>query len=49
MEVLLGEHRRRCEQRHLLPTHRSLERRPQRELRLAKPDVAAEEAIHGPI
>ena len=46
MEVLLGEHCRRREQRDLLPTHRRLERRPQGELRLAKPDVATQEAIH---
>src|SRR3954470_8829985 len=45
-EVLLGEDRRRREDEHLLAVVRRLERGPERDLRLAVADIAADEAVH---
>src|SRR5262249_55189393 len=47
-EMLLREHRRRAEHRDLLALHRHAERRAERDLGLAEPDVAADEAVHRP-
>ncbi len=44
--VLLGEDRRRGEHEHLLAVVGGLERRAQRDLRLAVADVAADQAVH---
>ena len=46
--MLLREHRRRAEERHLLARHRDAEGGAQRDLGLAEADVAADEAIHRP-
>ena len=45
-EVLLGEQRGGHQHRDLLALHHGLERRAQRDLRLAEPDVAADQAVH---
>ena len=45
-EVLLGQDRRRDQHHHLLAVDGSLVGRPQRDLRLAVADVAADEAVH---
>src|SRR3954454_8815388 len=45
-EVLLREDRRRREDEHLLAVVRRLERGPERDLRLAVADIAADEAVH---
>ena len=45
-EVLLGEDRRRHQHEHLLAVVGRLERGPQRHLRLAVADVAADQAVH---
>ncbi len=45
-EVLVGQHRRRREHRHLLSVEHGFEGRAHRDLRLAVPDVAAEEPVH---
>src|SRR4051812_5248828 len=45
-EVLLGEDRRRREDEHLLAVVGRLERRSERDLRLAVADIAADEAVH---
>ena len=47
-EVLLGQHRRGCEEDHLPSSHERFESRPQRDLRLTEADIAAEEPIHRP-
>ena len=47
-EMLAGEQRGRHDDRHLLAAHRREEGRPQRHFRLAEPDVAADEPVHGP-
>src|SRR5207253_5691507 len=44
--VLLGEDRRRHDDRDLLAVLDRLEGRPQRDLRLAVPDIADDEAVH---
>ena len=44
--MLLGEDRRRCEHQRLLPVDGHGEGGPNRDLGLAEPDVAADEAIH---
>ena len=44
--VLLREDRRRHEHQHLLAVQRDGERGAQRDLGLAEPDVAADEAVH---
>ena len=49
VEVLLRQHRRRGEQRDLLPAHRRLEGRAKRQLRLAEPHVPAEQPVHRPV
>ena len=46
--VLLGEDRRRREHHHLLAVDRGGERRADGDLRLAEPDVAADEPVHRP-
>ena len=45
-EVLLGQERGRHQHRDLLALHHRLERRADRDLRLAEPHVAADQAIH---
>ena len=47
-EVLLGQHRRRREDRHLLAAQHRQQRRAQRDLGLAVADVAADQPVHGP-
>ena len=49
VKVLLGEHRRRRKERDLFTAHRGLERRAKRQLGLAKPDVAAQQPVHGSV
>ena len=44
--MLLRQHRRRHQHRHLLPVHHRLERRPQRNLRLPVPHIAAHQPVH---
>ena len=44
--MLVGEQRGRHEDRHLLAVLHRLERGPHRDLGLAEPDVAADEAVH---
>ncbi len=44
--MLLGEHGRRCKECDLLAAHRGLERRAQRKLGLAEPNVAAQQPVH---
>ncbi len=45
-EVLLGENRRRHQQHHLLAVLDCLERGPERDLRLAVADIAADQPVH---
>ena len=46
--MLLGQHRRRHEHRHLVAGVDRLERRANRQLRLAEADVAAQQPVHRP-
>jgi hypothetical protein len=46
--VLLCQHGRRHQQRHLLAAHHRLEGASDRYLGLAEPDVPADQAVHGP-
>ena len=48
LEMLLGQHRSRHQDRHLLAVHDRLERGPQRYLRLAIAHIAADQPVHGP-
>ena len=48
VEVLLGEHGRRHEHRHLAAVGHGLERGAQRDLGLAVAHVARHEPVHGP-
>ena len=45
--VLLREDRGRCQHKRLPPVERDRERRANRDLRLAEPDIAADEPVHG--
>ena len=49
--MLLRQHRRGHQNRHLLPVHHTFERRANRHLRLAKSHVAANQPVHrlGPL
>ena len=44
--MLLCQHRRRHQHSYLFPVHHRLERRPQRDLRLAVPHIAAHKPVH---
>ena len=46
-QMLLGQDRRRCHDRHLAAIHDSLESRPDRHLGLAVSHIAAQKAVHG--
>ena len=48
-QMLVGEDRRRRQDRDLQPVVDRLERRPHRDFRLAETDVAAEQAVHRPV
>ncbi len=48
IEMLLNQDRGRCQQSHLLARHDRLESGPNRHLRFAKTDVAADQPVHWP-